>query len=318
MPESRTAPSPTNGGDGPSRAVLVGGLALGVVAVSSAAILIRIADAHPLAIAFWRCFGGAVALTPFALHARGDTAPLDRIQRRQLLGAGAFLALHFALWIASLDLTTVASSVTLVAMSPIFVGLGARIFLREPPSARTWIGLASTVVGAVVIGSGDLFDEALGSGALLGDAMALGGAVAIAGYLLAGRAARRRLPTMVYAAAVYGIAAVLLLPACLLVGADLVGYDLVTWLAIAGLIVGPQLFGHTVFNALLGYVSATVVAIVVLAEPVGAAILAWIVLAELPTALFWVGAPLILVGVFIASARAGAAGPAAEPPTGPA
>lgn len=317
MPESRAAPSPTNGGGGPSRATLVGGLVLGVLAVSSAAILIRIADAHPLAIAFWRCFGGATALAPFALGTRRDAPPLDRTQRRQLLGAGAFLALHFALWIASLDFTTVASSVTLVAMSPIFVGLGARFFLGEPPSGRTWVGLALTVVGAVVIGSGDLFDEALGTGALLGDAMAVGGAVTVAGYFLAGRAARRRLPTMVYATAVYGVAAVLLLPTCLLIGADLVGFDIVTWLAIAGLIVGPQLFGHTVFNALLGYVSATVVAIVVLAEPVGAAILAWIVLAELPPVLFWAGAPLILVGVFIASIRTGVAGPATEPPTGP-
>lgn len=301
MSEARAAAPPSNGaGPPPSRAVLTGGILVGVLAVSSAAVLIRIADAHPLAIAFWRCAGGAIALAPFALRVGREAPPLDRAQWKQLLGAGVFLALHFALWIASLDYTTVASSVTLVAMSPIFVGLGARVFLGEPPSRRTWIGLALTVGGAVIIGAGDLTAEALGGEALFGDALALGGAIAIAGYLLIGRAARRRLPVTAYAGAVYAIAALVLLPACLFAGADLVGYDVVTWLAIAGLIVGPQLFGHTVFNALLGYVTATVVAVVVLAEPVAAGILAWLVLDELPAFLFWFGAPLILVGVYVA------------------
>lgn len=279
------------------RAAVIGGLALGVVAVSSAAVLIRLADAHPLAISFWRCFAGAAALAPFALHARRGAPPLDRSQRRQLIGAGAFLALHFALWIGSLELTTVASSVTLVTMSPIFVGIGSAWFLRESPRRRTWVGMAVTIVGALVIGAADLTDIALGPRALLGDAMAFGGAVAVAGYLLAGRAARRRLPLTVYAAGVYGVGAVVLLPVCLLAGADLWGYDTGTWLALAGLIVGPQLLGHTVFNGLLSTVTATVVSIVVLAEPVGATLLAWVVLGELPTELFWVGAPLILAGV---------------------
>lgn len=287
------------------RPAVLGGLVLGVAAVSSAAVLIRLADAHPLAISFWRCFGGAAALAPFALRARRGAPALDRSQRRQIVGAGLFLALHFALWIGSLELTTVASSVTLVTMSPIFVGIGSAWFLGETPRRRTWIGMAVTIVGAIVIGAADLADISLGPRALLGDAMAFGGAVAVTGYLLAGRAARRRLPLTVYAAGVYGVGAVVLLPVCLVAGADLWNYDTGTWLALAGLIVGPQLLGHTVFNGLLSTVTATVVSIVVLAEPVGATVLAWLVLDELPTTLFWVGAPLILVGVAYATTGRG-------------
>lgn len=293
------------------RSAVVGGLVLGVAAVSSAAVLIRLADAHPLAISFWRCFGGAAALAPFAIHARRGAAPLDRSQRRQLVGAGVFLALHFALWIGSLELTTVASSVTLVTMSPIFVGLGSAWFLRESPRRRTWAGMAVTIVGALVIGAADLADVSLGPRALMGDVMAFGGAVAVTGYLLAGRVARRRLPLTVYAAGVYGVGAVVLLPVCLIAGADLWSYDTGTWLALAGLIVGPQLLGHTVFNGLLSTVTATVVSIVVLAEPVGATLLAWLILGELPAALFWVGAPLILAGV--AWATTGRSGAQASP-----
>ncbi|MBW3578250.1 MAG: DMT family transporter [Actinobacteria bacterium] len=294
----------------------VAGLVLGVVAVSSAAVLIRVADAHPLAIAFWRCLGGAVALGPFALRARRGAPPLEAAQRRQIAGAGVLLAVHFALWITSLDFTTVASSVTLVTLSPVFVGVGAAALLREPPTRRAWIGMAITMAGALVIGVGDLSDIALGRGALFGDVLAFGGAIAVAGYLLAGRAARRRLPVSVYAGGVYAVAAVILLPAAVVAGARLTGYGAVTWLALLALVVGPQLLGHTVFNALLSTVTATVVSIVVLAEPVGATLLAWVFLDELPSALFWVGAPLILAGVFTATARR--RGPAARPEPPPA
>lgn len=285
-----------------SRRVIAGGLLLGVTAVSSAAVLIRVADAHPLAIAFWRCGGGAAALAPFAWRAHRDAPPLDRVQRRQVATSGVLLALHFALWIGSLELTTVASSVTLVTMSPIFVGLGAAAFLGEPPTRRVWVGMALTVTGAVFIGAGDWRQVEVGTQALLGDGMAFAGAAAVAGYLLTGRAARRRLPVTVYAASVYAIAAAVLLPTALLAGATLTGYDATTWLALAGLVVGPQLLGHTVFNALLGVVTATVVSVVVLVEPLGATLLAWVVLRELPAPLFWVGAPLVLGGVFVATA----------------
>jgi drug/metabolite transporter (DMT)-like permease len=282
--------------------VVVGGIAVGVLAVSTAAILIRLADAHPLALSFWRCALGAVALGPFALRSRRGAVALDTGQRRQLLGSGLFLAVHFALFISALDYTTVASASVLVAMSPLFVGLGAAVFLREPPSRRTWIGITVAAGGAVAVG---LADAAGGtaSAPLLGDLLAFGGAASVAGYLLVGRAARRRLPVTVYAGVVYAVAAVALLPVCLLAGVELWGYDGGTWLAILGLVVGPQLLGHTVFNTLLSTVTATVVAVTVLAEPVGATILAGVVLGELPAPGFWAGAPLILVGVFLAATR---------------
>lgn len=294
--------------------VVAGGLVVGVLAVSSSAILVRLADAPALSIAFWRCLGGAAALAPFALRQRTGAPALDRTQVRQILGAGLLLALHFSLWIGSLSLTTVASSVTLVTMSPLFVGVGATLLLDEPPGRRVWIGMALSVAGAAVVGAGDALAVDLGGGALLGDAMALGGAVAVAGYLLVGRTARQRLPTMRYAAPVYGVAAVAVLVVVLVTRAPLVGYDTTTWLALVGLVVGPQLLGHTVFNALLSRVTATVVSVVVVAEPVGATLLAWILLDELPAALFWAGAPFLLAGVAVATVRGRELAEAHRPP----
>lgn len=313
----------------PSRAALGGALLLGVLAVSSSAILSRVAmgdapeiataaagTAPALAVAFWRCCLGALALAPLAWRAhRRQPVRLSRIRRRQLVGSGLALGLHFGLFQASLALTTVASATTLATMSPIFVALGGWWFLRERTDRRTALGMLVTVVGALVIGAGDLTAADLGVRALVGDGLAFASAIAVSGYLLAGRAARRDVPATVYSCIVYAVAAALLLVGCLAVGAPLVGYDVGTWLAIAGIVLGPQLLGHSVFNALLEHVPATVISTVVLSEPIGAGLLAWLLLAELPATAFVVGAPLVLGGVAVAtlSARTGPAAAADAP-----
>jgi drug/metabolite transporter (DMT)-like permease len=198
----------------------------------------------------------------------------------------------------------VAASSVLVCMSPVVVGAGSALVLREPPNRMTWVGLWLAVIGAVVIVAGDL--GGTGSRALLGDALALAAAFAVAGYLLLGRYARRTLPVSVYATWTYGSAAAALLVVSLATSTNLgvgaaPGYRTATWLAIAGLVVGPQLLGHTVFNLMMARVSATVVAIVVIAEPVGATVLAALLLAEVPSGFFYAGAPLVLAGVLLAA-----------------
>jgi drug/metabolite transporter (DMT)-like permease len=97
------------------------------------------------------------------------------------------------------------------------------------------------------------------------------------------------------------VAAVVLLPACLLTGSSLGGYRAASWLALAGVVVGPQLLGHTVFNGLLATVRASVVAVALLLEPVIATLLAWWLFHELPGPAFWVGGPMVLAGVWLAT-----------------
>jgi drug/metabolite transporter (DMT)-like permease len=274
-------------------------LVLGVAAVSSAAVLARIAVAPAIALAWWRTLAGALVLAPFA--ARSRTAPHPR-QRALLAASGALLAAHFWWWFASLELTTVAASAVLVSMSPVAVGAGSAWILREPPTRRTWLGLVLTVVGAVIIVADDLGGTT--TRALLGDGLAFAAAMAMAGYLLLGRHARRTLPVSVYATWTYGSAATMLLLVAVGSGTSLgiaEPFDRTTWLAIIALILGPQLLGHTVFNLVLGRVSATVVAIVIIAEPVGATLLAALVLGEAPDGWFYVGAPLVLCGVLLAA-----------------
>jgi drug/metabolite transporter (DMT)-like permease len=273
-------------------------MAVGVVAISTSPILVRVAAMPALALAFWRCLAGAAVLAPFA--PRGQVGRLARGDLLRLAAAGVCLAAHFALWNASLGLTTVAAATTLVSCAPLFVGLGS-VFLGEAPSPRAWAGIVLATAGAVVIGLGDAAGFGGGSDAVLGDVLAFAGALAMAGYLLLGRVARQRLPVSTYATSVYGVAAAVLLPACLLTGSALGGYPAASWLALAGVVAGPQLLGHTVFNGLLATVSATVVALALLLEPVVATGLAWWLLDELPGPGFWAGAPMVLAGVWLAT-----------------
>jgi drug/metabolite transporter (DMT)-like permease len=295
------------GGVAPPPALLALGLLVGCAAISFSPILVRVAHLPALALAFWRCLAGALLLAPFALRRAGPrrARPSWR-EARWLALSGACLALHFALWNASLALTTVASSTVLVSCSPLFVGMLAGPLLGEAPSRQAWAGIGLTIAGAALIALGDAGAVDLGPRALLGDAMAFAGAAAIGAYLLIGRAVRQRLPATTYAASVYGIAAAVLLPACLLSGARLGGYPAGSWLAVGGVVAGPQLLGHTVFNALLATLTADLVALVILTEPVGATLLAWALFGELPTVWFWPGAALVLAGIWLAGHAASA------------
>jgi drug/metabolite transporter (DMT)-like permease len=301
---------------GPLTSLAAAGLVVGCVAISFSPILVRVAHVPALALAFWRCLAGALLLAPFALRSRRRQARLSWREAGWLAISGSCLALHFALWNASLALTTVASSTVLVACSPLFVGLAAGPLLGEPPSRHGWAGIGLTIAGGALIALGDAGAVDLGPRALLGDAMAFAGAAAIGAYFLIGRSARRRLAATTYAASVYAVAAAVLLPACLLGGARLSGYPGGSWLAVGGVVAGPQLLGHTVFNALLATLTADVVAVVTLTEPVGATVLAWLLFDELPTPWFWPGAALVLAGVWLVGRAAQLAPPSVGPPPG--
>lgn len=269
-------------------------LVVAVCSIASSAVLVEYAAASSVALAFWRCLGGAVLLAPAALRTLGSFrlgpgGPL-------LVVAGAALGVHFATWLASLERTSTAASVTLVSTAPLFVVLGNWLIGRRP-GRRLVVAVVVATVGAVVLAIGDLVRD---PGSLDGDALALVGAVAMAVYLVAGSQVRSRLGTAGYAAPVYLVAAISMMPVALLGERPLTGFDQTTWLAIGGLIVGPQLGGHTVLNLLLGRLSSVVVSLSLLSEPIAASTLTWLIFAEVPPAWAWVGTPIVIGGLALA------------------
>lgn len=285
-----------------SRFRLLFSLSIGVLAVSFAAILVRFAQAAgapTLSIAAWRLIFASAVLSPYVWATRRDEIrDLSSKEWVLITASGMFLGLHFATWIGSLGYTSVASSVALVSMGPLFVGIGAWIFLRERPHIKLIIGIIVAAVGSVVIGWNDL---GKGRSQFIGNLLALSGAIMVAGYLMIGRKVRARRSLWVYIGLVYGVAMLTLLVIALASRQQMFGFRWTAygWMLALGLI--PQLVGHSTLNWALRHLSATYVSLVTLAEPIGSSLLAYLILGEVVSWPLAAGGALILGGIFIAS-----------------
>jgi drug/metabolite transporter (DMT)-like permease len=216
-----------------------------------------------------------------------------------LILSGLLLSLHFAFWITSLKYTSVASSVVLVSTHPIFVGIGARLFLRERLGLNLILGIILSVLGSGLISYGDM---TLSKEALMGDGLALVGAMTASGYFLVGRKMRRNQDLLSYIFPVYSTAGLALVLFSLLFQKPFFGYPTTTYLFMFLLALVPQLIGHTTFNWALKYLPASMVAITILGEPIGSAILAYFILGEGLTTWKILGGISIFSGILIALA----------------
>ena len=269
-------------------------VAVGVLAVSAAAIFIRLAEAPALAVAFWRCALGAAILLPPAILRR------ERFPGGRTLyvaaASGVALGAHFGFWISSLDYTSVAASVVLVSTQPVFVAILAYVLFGERTSPLSFTGILVALAGTAVIAG----DGSVGSAAIFGNTLALVGAITVAVYVLIGRSSRTGgVGVLPYSIVVYSAAALTLLGATLLSGQRLLGYSAETWFWLLTITLGPQIMGHTVLNWALRYVEASIVSGTILAEPVASALLAWLILAEKPGLPTILGGVVVLAGLFL-------------------
>ncbi len=274
-------------------------LTLGIFAVSCGSIFVRLANAPALAVSAYRLFWASVLFSPALFF--GPTREWVSLTRKDLglLGlSGLALALHFALWIASLSYTSVASSVLLVDTTPFFIGLASPWILGRGCPKRFWVGLAIAFAGCILIFHGDWSESA---STMKGNMLALGGAVAMAVYLMVGRSARQKLSLIPYVWPVYTISALLLFVACLLGGVPLKGFPIKTYLFMFLLGLMPQCVGHTTYNWSLKWLAPSLVALIGLAEPVGASLLAYLILHEGLTAIKLAGGVVVLLGIYLAS-----------------
>lgn len=289
---------------------LLGLLVLGVVSVAFSSILIRAAEAPAMSIAFYRNAIAAAILLPIALvRHRDEFRSLDRRGWGTALLAGALLAAHFALWIPSLSYTTVAASTVLVTTTPVWVALLGRA-MGERVSRSTGVGIGLALAGAVLISGGDY---GVSARAAFGDLLALAGAVAAAGYLLAGRSLRQRISLTTYTGIAYTTTAAILALVVAASEASFTGFEPRVWALFVLMALVPQIGGHTVFNYLLGHVPAGTVAIAVTGEPVVASALALAFFGEVPAWSAVAGGAAILAGIWVvirteARARSGPTG----------
>ncbi|NLW72539.1 MAG: DMT family transporter [Chloroflexi bacterium] len=284
-------------------------LFIGVLSVSTGAIWIRLAmdEAKPLIIALYRlAFSALLSIFMAMVVGKKQTKPFGAKSIALIVLSGFFLAMHFASWISSLELTSVSSSVVLVSTTPLWVAILSPVLLKEPVNRRFYTGMILAMLGGVIIAMNEncvLDRTGLAcavvekKASLTGLALALTGAWMGAGYMLIGRKLSAQIDTARYTASVYAIAAVILFLVVFFNGDSLTGYSSRTWLLFFAMATIPQILGHTVLNYSLQSLPATTVSLALLGEPVGSTVLAMVFLKEFPTMLQVVGGILILVGI---------------------
>lgn len=271
---------------------LVAVLAVALFGISTSAVIVRGMEASPVAIAAWRSTGAALLLLP----AWGPALPgLSPRARQGLVLAGVALAVHFVLWFASLSLTTVLRSTLLVCTTPVWAGLIDAVWDRKVPSRRWLAGVALALPGVGWMSGG-----AGGVGTWQGDALAVAGAVAAALYLRLGQGVRQEVGAAASMGAMCATSAALLWAFAMGNGDAMSGWPAQTWGLLVLAVLGPQLLGHQGFTYAVRWVPASTLALVVLLEPVGAALLAALVLGEVPSPSAVAGGLLVLAGVALA------------------
>lgn len=270
---------------------------LAVVGVSVSGPMVKwslACGASPVMIAFGRMLLSALLLL-FPAIKSGELVAVLRAPRRQLglaCAAALLLALHYTAWMTSMSFSSTFVATALVCTQPLFVAALSGILLHEPIKREAIPGAIVAIIGAAAIGLLSMGGE---QGSLLGDALALVGAIFIAGHWLCGRAARKNLPAIGYMTFVYCVTAL-----CLLVISPFTGGFQVTLPSLGGIVVLAvvcTLGGHALMTYLLGFVSADVVSFALLGEPIGAAVWALLLFGEQVTLPLLIGGLTVIVGL---------------------
>jgi drug/metabolite transporter (DMT)-like permease len=275
---------------------------IGVIGTSFAAIFVRLSTAPFLIIAFYRLFFTIIILSPIFIRLKAwrELRFLSRKKILIIIAAGVLLALHFAFWMASLDPvfgTSIASSVILVDLSSIFAAIFAYMLLKEKLTRIRILGILIAFLGACIIALNDW--SSTSNSSLLGDLLALMGALMCALYLVIGRYVRQDVNLIPYVFLLYSACTLTLFFACFMVGHSFFTYNLMNFMLFLALAIVPTIFGHTLYNWALKYVDAAVIGVSLLAEPIGSILLGIVIIGEIPHLLVIAGGILVLGGIYL-------------------
>lgn len=278
---------------------------IGILSVSSASIFIKFCDdVSAIMISTYRLVISSLILLTINLFKRKPLFSYNRSIYIWGMVGGLFLSLHFITWISSLKYTSVASSVVLVDTNPIFVSILSYFFLKEKHSISLVFAILLSISGGILIATGDSGLQNLiitSNKALIGDMLAICGAISGSAYLVIGSKLRKRLDIIAYITIVYTFSAIFLLIISLIMKLEFTGYKSSSYIFMVLLAIGPQLLGHSSFNWALRHLNPTFVSITILGEPICASFLACIIFNEKIKSIQFIGIILIFIGIILGS-----------------
>jgi drug/metabolite transporter (DMT)-like permease len=276
-------------------------LAVGLLGIGWSAILVRLSGVSGSTSAFYRMAIAQLVFVPWRLVAPPPATRPSRGAVIAAIAAGIAFAVDLALFNTAIMRTSVGNATLLGVNAPIFVALGAWMFFAQRPTVAFWSGFALSFTGMVaIVGTDVIRHPVLG----VGDAMAVGGAIAYAVYLLYLQRSRRDMDALSFSAISGVVASVTLLLICLAIGTPLHGFSIDSWAALIALALVTQVIGHMCVAYSLGRIPASVASVVLLGQAPITVILAVPVLHERVTVAQLVGGVLVLTGIAVVNLRA--------------
>jgi len=273
-------------------------LFLGILCISWSAIFVKLADVSGLSSAFYRMFIGFLGVLPiWLLRKKRDT---DKKSVRIAVLCGIIFAFDIAVWNISILLTKAAISTLIANLAPVWVGIGAILFLKEKPGRIFWIGTAIALFGvAVIVGIDKIYNSRLNAGHFL----AILASLFYATYLLIMRKGRLHLDTVTFTTISMLSSSVVLLLLSVITGSQLSGFSIQSWEALVGLGLISQLGGWLAINYAMAYMPPTIASVSLLSQSVFTALIAIPVLGEKLTHMELFGTVIILSGIFLVNKK---------------
>lgn len=270
-------------------------LTVAVICIAFAAIFVKLSEAPASIISMYRMMFAGILLSPIVYRYKSEFLKLAIREWISLTIAGLFLAMHFGFWFGSLQLTSVASSTIILALQPVVAMVAAYLIYKETVNIRVAVSVFVSFAGVVIISWGDFSFVNLSD--FTGNILSFLSVVAVVCYFMIGQKAVRTLKHWIYSFIVFSIAGLFLLIYNIATQTELSGYPPAEWMLFILLAIFPTI-AHVIFNYLLNQVSPTTVSMAMLLEPIGASILAFLILSETLSILQLLGGMIVLLGVF--------------------
>ncbi|WP_079418287.1 DMT family transporter [Paenibacillus ferrarius] len=269
-------------------------LFISILSVSISSIMIKFSDTPTSVAGMYRLFISVIILLPFIPWKMFRSLDMNKKDWSIVILAGLFLGLHFLFWMESLVYTSVASSMVLLSLQPLFVMIGSYFLFKEQANLFTVFCLVAALFGSILIAWGDI---GISKEALIGDGLSLIGTIFVSAYLLAGQKVSRKMDANVYSIFVFFIGGIVMLIYNLFNNYSLVEYNSSEWTYFLLLAIIPTIFGQCIFNLLLKSIGATTVSVGIIGEPVLAIILAYLLLGEKISLFQFLGGMMTLFGM---------------------
>ncbi|OME61227.1 multidrug transporter [Paenibacillus odorifer] len=269
-------------------------LFISILSVSISSIMIKLSDTPTSVAGMYRLFISVIIMLCFTSGKMARSAEMNKKDWAIVVLSGLFLGLHFLFWMESLVYTSVASSMVILSLQPLFVMMGSYFLFKEHVNLLTVFCLIVALLGSIVIAWGDIW---VSKDALIGDALSLIGTFCASVYLLAGQKVSGKINANIYSIFVFFIGGTVMLVYNLINNVSLINYASSDWIYFLLLAIIPTIFGQYIFNLLLKSIGATTVSVGIIGEPVLAIVLAYLLLGETMSLFQLLGGIITLLGM---------------------